>query len=69
MAKVILRALVLVALLLVPSSALGAGRLQVPRGAPIELRPSAGTYEGAFDVRNVGDEPLSSFRASHPART
>ncbi len=35
-----------------------AGRIVVPRGAPLELRYVAGNYEAAFDVRNDGDEPL-----------
>ena len=42
----------------VGASSDAAGRIVVPRGAPIELRYVAGNYEGAFDVRNDGDEPL-----------
>jgi NADH-quinone oxidoreductase subunit M len=39
-----------------PASA--AGRIVVPRGAPLELRYVAGNYEAAFDVTNDGDAPL-----------
>lgn len=51
-------AFVLATALALPASAAAAGRIVVPRGAPLELRYVAGNYEAAFDVRNDGDEPL-----------
>ncbi len=38
--------------------AFAAGHIVVPRGAPLELSPIVGNYEGAFDVKNDSDEPL-----------
>jgi len=50
--------LTLVALLLVALPASARGRIVVPRGAPLELRPVVGNYEASFDVQNDSDEPL-----------
>ncbi len=40
------------------TSAIAAGRIEVPRGEPLELRRVAASYECTFDVRNTGDDPL-----------
>jgi len=40
------------------SSASAAGRIVVPRGAPLELGAAPGGWETSFDVRNDGDDPL-----------
>ncbi len=57
MAKLILWLAVACALL-VASPVLAAGRIVVPRGAPLELARSPNGFETSFDVRNDGDEPL-----------
>lgn len=50
--------LVLVAALFAATPALARGRIGVPRGGPLELRPVVGSFETAFDVRNDSDDPL-----------
>ena len=56
--------LALLAAFFVASPASAAGRITVPRGAAIELVPTAGGWETSFDVRNDGDDPLFVSRVA-----
>ena len=46
------------AILLFAGPSMARGRIVVPRGAPLELRPTLGSYEASFDVKNDSDDPL-----------
>ncbi len=58
MGKLIVAWLAFVLVLLAAPAASARGRIVVPRGAPLELRPVVGSYEASFDVRNDSDDPL-----------
>ncbi|HEY1958040.1 MAG TPA: proton-conducting transporter membrane subunit [Polyangiaceae bacterium] len=46
------------AILFFAGPSMARGRIVVPRGAPLELRPAVGNYEASFDVKNDSDDPL-----------
>jgi NADH-quinone oxidoreductase subunit M len=56
--KLVLAALAFFVTLAFALPASAAGRIVVPRGAPLELRYVAGNYEASFEIQNDSDEPL-----------
>ncbi len=60
----LIRWLAFAVVFLLAGPALAAGKIVVPRGAPLELKPVAGNYEAAFDIHNDSDEPLAVSRVA-----